>query len=156
MLFNALMATLNPGDEVIIPAPYWVSYPDIVLLAGGKPVIVETHAGRRLQADAGAAGSGDHAEDQVADLQLAVQPDRRRAIRATQLKALTDVLMKHPQVWVLTDDMYEHLVYGGFKFSTIARSSRALYERTLTMNGVSKAYAMTGWRIGYCAAGRKR
>ena len=148
MLFNALMATLNPGDEVIIPAPYWVSYPEIVALAGGDAGRRRDHDGRRLQAEAGGARARDHAEDQVADLQLAVEPDRRGYTRA-ELKALTDVLVKHPHVWVLTDDMYEHLVYDDFDFTTPAQVEPKLYERTLTLNGVSKAYCMTGWRIGY-------
>src|SRR5689334_15259580 len=150
IVFNALLATLNPGDEVICIAPYWVSYPDIVLLGGGKPVIIDAKIedGFRLTPQA---------------LEKAITPKTKWLIfnqpsnptgacySRAQLKALTDVLMKHPQVWVLTDDMYEHLVYGGFKFSTIAEVEPGLYERTLTMNGVSKAYAMTGWRIGYCA-----
>jgi aspartate aminotransferase len=150
VLFNALLATINPGDEVIVPAPYWVSYPDIVLLGGGKPVIVECtlEQGFRLTPEA---------------LEKAITPKTKWLIfnqpsnptgacyTAEQLKGLTDVLMKHPHVWVLTDDMYEHLVYGGFKFRTVAEIEPGLYERTLTMNGVSKAYAMTGWRIGYCA-----
>jgi len=150
IVYNALLATLNPGDEVICIAPYWVSYPDIVLLGGGKPVIVETRIedGFRLTPEA---------------LEKAITPRTKWLIfnqpsnpsgacySPAQLKALTDVLLKHPQVWTLTDDMYEHLVYGGFKFSTIAEVEPKLYERTLTMNGVSKAYSMTGWRIGYCA-----
>jgi aspartate aminotransferase len=151
IIYNALLATLNPGDEVIVPAPYWVSYPDIVLLGGGKPVIVEMRIedGFRLTPEA---------------LEAAITPRTKWLIfnqpsnptgacySRDQLKALTDVLVKHPQVWVLTDDMYEHLVYGGFKFHTVAEVEPRLYERTLTMNGVSKAYAMTGWRIGYCGA----
>src|SRR5690348_5046294 len=150
VVYNALLATLNPGDEVIVPAPYWVSYPDIVMLGGGKPVIVECSLenGFRLTPEA---------------LEKAITPKTKWLIfnqpsnptgacyTREQLKGLTDVLMKHPQVWVLTDDMYEHLVYGGFKFSTVLEVEPRLYERTLTMNGVSKAYAMTGWRIGYCA-----
>ena|SRR6185437_1705359 len=150
IVYNALMATLNPGDEVICVAPYWVSYPDIVLLAGARPVIVETRIedGFRLTPQA---------------LEAAITPKTKWLIfnqpsnptgacySRAQLKALTDVLMRHPQVWVLADDMYEHLVYGGFKFSTVAEVEPGLYDRTLTMNGVSKAYAMTGWRIGYCA-----
>ncbi|WP_108881179.1 aminotransferase class I/II-fold pyridoxal phosphate-dependent enzyme [Anderseniella sp. Alg231-50] len=150
VLFNALLATLNPGDEVIVPAPYWVSYPDIVLLGGGKPVFVETTLdnGFKLQADA---------------LEAAITPKTKwlvfnspsnpsgAAYSHAELKALTDVLMRHPQVWVLTDDMYEHLVYDDFKFVTPAQVEPALLERTLTMNGVSKAYAMTGWRIGFAA-----
>ena len=150
VLFNALMATLNPGDEVIIPAPYWVSYPDIVLLAGGTPVFVEgkLENGFKLQA---------------ADLEKAITPKTKwlilnspsnptgAAYSRAELKALTDVLVKHPHVWVLTDDMYEHLVYDGFEFTTPAQVEPRLYDRTLTMNGVSKAYCMTGWRIGYGA-----
>jgi aspartate aminotransferase len=150
IVYNAMMATLHPGDEVIVPAPYWVSYPDIVLLGGGRPVIVETKLedGFRLTPDA---------------LEAAITPRTKWIIfnqpsnptgacySREQLKALTDVLLKYPQVWVLTDDMYEHLVYGGFQFYTVAQVEPALYDRTLTMNGVSKAYAMTGWRIGYCA-----
>jgi len=150
IVFNALLATLNPGDEVICIAPYWVSYPDIVLLGGGKPVIIDAKIedGFRLTPQA---------------LEKAITPKTKWLIfnqpsnptgacySRAQLRALTDVLMRHPHVWVLTDDMYEHLVYGGFQFSTIAEVEPGLYERTLTMNGVSKAYAMTGWRIGYCA-----
>jgi aspartate aminotransferase len=150
IIYNAMMATLNEGDEVIVPAPYWVSYPDIVLLAGAKPVVVETQLedGFRLTPEA---------------LERAITPRTKWIIfnqpsnptgacyTREQLKALTDVLMKHPHVWMLTDDMYEHLIYGGFKFHTVVEVEPGLYERTLTMNGVSKAYAMTGWRIGYCA-----
>jgi len=149
IIFHALLATLNPGDEVIVPAPYWVSYPDIVLLGGGKPVIVETKLehGFRLT---------------PAALEAAITPKTKWLIfnqpgnptgacyTREQLKALTDVLLRHKHVWILTDDMYEHLVFGGFKFHTVAQVEPRLYERTLTMNGVSKAYAMTGWRIGYC------
>jgi len=151
IIYTALMATLNPGDEVIVPAPYWVSYPDIVLLGGGKPVIVETKIedGFRLTPEA---------------LERAITPRTKWLIfnqpgnptgacyTLERLRALTEVLLRHPQVWVLTDDMYEHLVFGGFKFHTVAQAEPRLYDRTLTMNGVSKAYAMTGWRIGYCGA----
>ncbi|MDR2312529.1 MAG: pyridoxal phosphate-dependent aminotransferase [Brucellaceae bacterium] len=150
ILFNALMATLNPGDEVIIPAPYWVSYPEIVALCGATPVTVETTMDNqfKLQAD---------------DLEAAITPKTKwlilnmpsnptgAAYSESEIKALTDVLLKHPQVWILTDDMYEHLVYGEFKFMTPAQVEPKLYDRTLTMNGVSKAYSMTGWRIGYAA-----
>ncbi len=150
VLFNALVATLNPGDEVIIPAPYWVSYPDIVRFAGGVPVFVDTRLedGFKLQPEA---------------LEKAITPKTKwlifnspsnptgAAYSHADLKKLTDVLMKHPDVWVLTDDMYEHLVYDDFRFVTPAEVEPALYERTLTMNGVSKAYCMTGWRIGYGA-----
>src|ERR1700742_1131344 len=150
ILFNALLATLNPGDEVIVPAPYWVSYPDIVLLGGGKPVIVDMpiEAGFRLTPEA-----LDKAITPKTKWIIFNQPSNPTGACYTrdQLKALTDVLMKHPQVWVLADDMYEHLVYGGFQFTTIAEVEPGLYERTLTMNGVSKAYSMTGWRLGFCA-----
>jgi len=148
VLYNAFMATLNPGDEVVIPAPYWVSYPDMVLLAGGTPVFVpclEQH-GFKLQAE---------------DLDRAITPKTKwlvlnspsnptgSAYTAAELKALAEVLLKHPQVYVMTDDMYEHLVYDGFTFATPAEVEPRLMERTLTCNGVSKAFAMTGWRIGY-------
>jgi len=150
VLYNALMATLNPGDEVIVPAPYWVSYPDMVLLAEGTPVPVECPAdkGFKLQPE---------------DLERAITPKTKwlilnspnnptgAAYTRSELKALTDVLVRHPHVWVMTDDMYEHLNYDGFEFTTPAQVEPTLYDRTLTVNGVSKAYAMTGWRIGYAA-----
>ena len=150
VIYDVMMATLNPCDEVIIPAPYWVSYPDIVNLAGGTPVAVETRAedGFKLQPQ---------------DLEAAITPKTKwfifnspsnpsgAAYSADELKKLTDVLVKHPHVWILTDDMYEHLVYDNFVFATPAEVEPQLYDRTLTMNGVSKAYCMTGWRIGYCA-----
>ena len=154
ILFNALIATINPGDEVIIPAPYWVSYPDMVALAGGTPVIVPTTAENeyRLTAD---------------DLRAAVTPNTKwfifnspsnptgAAYDWDQLKALTDVLMEYPLVHIMSDDMYEHLVYDGFKFASPAQVEPKLYDRTLTCNGVSKAFAMSGWRIGY-AGGPKQ
>jgi aspartate aminotransferase len=150
ILYNALMATLNPGDEVIIPAPYWVSYPDMVLLAGGEPVFVEgpSQTGYKITPE---------------DLEAAITPKTKWFIfnspsnptgagyTAAELKGLTDVLMRHPHVWVMTDDMYEHLVYDDYEFATPAQVEPGLYDRTLTCNGVSKAYAMTGWRIGYAA-----
>ena len=150
VLFNALMATINPGDEVIVPAPYWVSYPDIVMLAGGVPVVVQGPAERGFKL-------------QAADLAKAITPKTKwlilnspsnpsgAAYSHDELKALTDVLLQHPHVWILTDDMYEHLVYDDFKFTTPAQVEPRLYDRTLTMNGVSKSYCMTGWRIGYGA-----
>ncbi len=150
VLFNALMATVNPGDEVIVPAPYWVSYPDIVMLAGGKPVVVQGDAAKGFKL-------------QAADLEKAITPKTKwlilnspsnpsgAAYSHSEMKALTDVLVKYPHVWILTDDMYEHLVYDDFKFVTPAQIEPTLYERTLTMNGVSKSYCMTGWRIGYAA-----
>ena len=150
VLFNALLATLNPGDEVIIPAPYWVSYPDMTRLAGGEPVIAPTTlaGGFKLTPQA---------------LEAAITPRTKWFIfnspsnpsgagySASELRGLTDVLEHHPHVWTMTDDMYEHIAYPGFSFATPAQVAPALYERTLTVNGVSKAYAMTGWRIGYCA-----
>lgn len=150
VLYNALMATLNAGDEVIIPAPYWVSYPDMVLLAGGTPVVVECSLENRFKITA-------------EQLEQAISPKTKwflfnspsnptgAGYNREELKALTDVLLRHPHVWVLTDDMYEHLVFDDFKFCTPAEVEPALYDRTLTVNGVSKAYAMTGWRIGYAA-----
>jgi len=148
VLYNALVATLNPGEEVIIPSPYWVSYPDIVLLAGANPVIVETSEedGFKLTPQA---------------LAVAITPKTKwfifnspsnptgAAYTRDEIKALTEVLLKHPQVWVLSDDIYEHLVYDDFEFTTPAQVEPKLKDRTLTMNGVSKAYSMTGWRIGY-------
>ena len=150
ILFNALMATLNPGDEVIIPSPYWVSYPEMVALCGGTPVPAATtlENGFKLKPEA---------------LEAAITPKTKwlilnspsnpsgAAYTGDELKALADVLLRHPHVWVLTDDIYEHLTYGDFKFRTIAEVEPNLIDRTLTMNGVSKAYAMTGWRIGYAA-----
>ena len=150
VIYNSMMATLNEGDEVIVVAPYWVSYPDIVLLAGAKPVIVETRIedGFRLTPEA-----LDAAITKNTKWIIFNQPSNPTGACYTreQLKGLTDVLLKHPQVWILSDDMYEHLIFGGFKFHTVAEVEPKLYDRTLTMNGVSKAYCMTGWRIGYCA-----
>ncbi|MBS7697803.1 MULTISPECIES: pyridoxal phosphate-dependent aminotransferase [unclassified Chelatococcus] len=150
VIYNAFLATLNAGDEVVIPAPYWVSYPEIVVLCGGTPVPVLTTIDNNFKL-------------QAADLERALTPKTKwvllnspsnpsgAAYSYEEMKAITDVLVRHPHVWVLTDDMYEHLVYGDFKFVTPAQVEPSLYERTLTMNGVSKAYAMTGWRIGYAA-----
>ena len=150
ILYNALMATLNPGDEVIIPAPYWVSYPDMVLLAGGMPVVIE-----------GAMQNGYRITPE--QLEAAITPRTKWLILNSpsnptgagygeeHLRGLTEVLMRHPQVWVLSDDIYEHLVFDDFRFVTPAQVEPGLKSRTLTMNGVSKAYAMTGWRIGYGA-----
>jgi aspartate aminotransferase len=150
ILYNAFLVTMNPGDEVIIPAPFWVSYPEMVAINWGEPRIVPTRIedGYKLQPDA---------------LEKAITPKTKwivlnspsnpsgAAYTRAELRALTEVLMKHPHVWVLTDDMYEHLVYGDFEFTTAVQVEPALKPRTLTMNGVSKAYAMTGWRIGYAA-----
>ena len=147
-IFNAMMASLNPGDEVLIPTPYWVSYPDIVLIAGGTPVMVETSidSGFKVTPDALAAAITPKSKWLIFN---SPSNPSGAAYSRDEIKALTDVLVDHPQLWVLTDDMYEHIVYDGFEFTTVAQVEPRLYERTLTMNGVSKAYAMTGWRIGY-------
>ncbi|MBO9126236.1 MULTISPECIES: pyridoxal phosphate-dependent aminotransferase [Rhizobium/Agrobacterium group] len=148
VIYNAMMATLNPGDEVIIPTPFWVTYADIVLIAGGKPVLVPCREenGFRLS---------------PSDLEAAITPKTRwlmlnspsnpsgAAYSAEQYRPLLDILLRHPQVWLMVDDMYEHIVYGDFEFVTPAAIEPRLAARTLTINGVSKAYAMTGWRIGY-------
>src|SRR5260221_3994783 len=148
VLYNAMMATLNPGDEVIIPAPYWVSYPDIVLLAGASPVIVETKLedGFKMKPEA-----LERAITKNTKWLIFNSPSNPTgaAYSRDELKTITDVLVRHPHVWVLSDDMYEHLVYDDFKFFSPAQIEPGLYERTLTLNGVSKAYCMTGWRIGY-------
>jgi len=148
VLYNALMATLNPGDEVIIPAPYWVSYPDMVLLAGGKPVPVEATAETNFKLTAEALEGAITPLTKWVILNSPSNPSGAAYTRA-ELKALTDVIVEHPNVWVMTDDMYEHLVYDDFEFTTVAEVEPRLKDRTLTVNGVSKAYAMTGWRIGY-------
>jgi aspartate aminotransferase len=149
VIYHAMMATLNPGDEVVVIAPYWVSYPDIVLLADARPVIVKTgiENGFRLTPE-----ELERAITSRTKWLIFNQPCNPSGACYTrdQLTALTDVLLRHPHVWVLADDMYEHLVYDGFRFATVAEVEPRLYDRTLTMNGVSKAYAMTGWRIGYC------
>ncbi|HIG22564.1 MAG TPA: pyridoxal phosphate-dependent aminotransferase [Henriciella marina] len=154
VLYNAFMATLNPGDEVIVPAPYWVSYPEMARLAGGDPVFVQCgpNSNYKLSPEA---------------LEQVITPNTKwlvlnspsnptgAAYTKDELRALADVLLKHPHVWVMTDDMYEHLVYDDFKYFTIAQVEPKLYDRTLTVNGVSKAYAMTGWRIGYAGGPEK-
>jgi len=150
VIYNALVATLNPGDEVIIPAPYWVSYPDMVLLAGGTPVPIETTAQSGFKLTPEALEKVITPRSKWLIINSPSNPSGGAYTRA-ELQAIADVLLKHPQVWVLTDDMYEHLVFDDFEFTTIAQVEPRLYERTLTMNGVSKAYAMTGWRIGYAA-----
>jgi len=154
VLFNAFMATLNAGDEVVIPTPYWVSYPEMVALCGGTPVFAETSIETAFKLSA-------------EGLERAITPRTKwlvfnspsnpsgAAYSKDELKALTDVLVRHPQVWVLTDDMYEHLCYGDFEYFTPAQLEPRLYDRTLTVNGVSKAYAMTGWRIGYAGGPEK-
>ena len=150
ILYNALVATLNPGDEVIIPAPYWVSYPDMVLLAGGTPVPVAAGIETRFKLTPEALEAAITPKTKWFIFNSPSNPTGAGYTRA-ELKALTDVLMRHPQVWVMSDDMYEHLVFDDFEFCTPAQVEPGLYERTLTCNGVSKAYAMTGWRIGYAA-----
>ncbi len=149
-IFNALMATLDPGDEVIIPAPYWVSYPDITLLAEGTPVIVECSAGTGFKL-------------QPRDLEAAITPKTKwlilnspsnptgAAYTVEEMHALTSVLLRHDHIWVMADDIYEHVLYDDFHFVTPAEVQPMLYSRTLTLNGVSKAYCMTGWRVGYAA-----
>ncbi len=148
VLFCALLATLNPGDEVIIPAPYWVSYPDMTRLCGGEPVIIEAPLEQNFKIT-------------PEQLEAAITPKTKWLIfnspsnptgagySEAELRGLTDVLLRHPHVWLMSDDMYEHIAYPPFKFCTPAQVEPALYTRTLTVNGVSKAYAMTGWRIGY-------
>jgi len=148
VIYNALVATLNPGDEVVIPAPYWVSYPDMVLLAGGTPVPVETTAASGFKLQAAALEAAITPKTRWLIINSPSNPSGGAYTRA-ELRAIADVLLRHPHVWVLTDDMYEHLVFDDFEFTTIAQVEPKLYDRTLTMNGVSKAYAMTGWRIGY-------
>ena len=150
IIYSAMVATLNPGDEVVIPAPYWVSYPDIVLLAGGKPVFAEATIQNKFKLTPEALEAAITPKTKWVIFNHPSNPSGAAYTR-DELKALTDVLMRHPHVWVLTDDMYEHLVYDGFEFTTPAQVEPGLYERTLTMNGVSKAYAMTGWRIGYAS-----
>jgi aspartate aminotransferase len=148
VLYNALMATLNPGDEVIVPAPYWVSYPDMVILAEGTPVEVACSENQNFKLTPEALEAAITPKTKWVILNSPSNPTGA-AYTAADLKALADVLLRHPHVWVMTDDMYEHLLYDGFKFATIAEVEPKLYDRTLTVNGVSKAYCMTGWRIGY-------
>jgi len=149
ILFNAFMATLNSGDEVIIPAPYWVSYPDIVQLCGATPVIVETREAEGFRMTAAALAKAITPKTKWLMMNAPSNPTGA-AYSAAHLKALTNVLLDHPQVWVMTDDMYEHILYDDFQFATMAQVEPKLYPRTLTVNGCSKAYSMTGWRIGYC------
>ncbi len=148
VLYNALMATLNPGDEVIVPAPYWVSYPEMVALAGGTPIAVDTAADEGFKLKPAALERAITDRTKWLILNSPSNPTGA-AYSEADLKALAAVLLKHPHVWIMTDDMYEHLVYDGFKFTTPVQIEPKLRERTLTVNGVSKAYCMTGWRIGY-------
>ena len=148
VLYNALMATLNPGDEVIIPAPYWVSYPEMVALGGGTPVEIVGPQSQGFKIGPDALEAAITPKTKWLLLNSPSNPSGAGYTRA-ELKALADVLLKHPHVWIMTDDMYEHLVFDDFEFATIAEVEPKLYDRTLTVNGVSKAYSMTGWRIGY-------
>ena len=148
ILYNALMTTLNPGDEVIIPAPYWVSYPDMALLAGGTPIVAAASIDNNYKLTAQELESSISDKTKWFIFNSPSNPTGAGYSRE-ELKALTDVLLKYPHVWIMSDDMYEHLSYDNFKFCTPAEVESELYERTLTVNGVSKAYAMTGWRIGY-------
>lgn len=150
VLFNALVATLDPGDEVIVPAPYWVSYPDIVLLTGATPVVVNTTLASGFKMTPAALEAAITPKTKWLILNSPSNPSGA-AYNRDELKALTEVLLRHPQVWVLADDIYEHLTYDNFVFSTAAEVEPKLYDRTLTMNGMSKAYSMTGWRLGFCA-----
>ena len=150
ILFNAFLATINPGDQVIVPAPYWVSYPDMVAIAGGETISVPTRLEDGFKITADALERAITPKTKWLVLNSPSNPSGAAYTRA-ELKALTDVLLRHPQVWVMTDDIYEHLVYGDFEFTTPAQVEPALIDRTLTINGVSKSYAMTGWRIGYAA-----
>ncbi|MEQ1863692.1 MAG: pyridoxal phosphate-dependent aminotransferase [Micropepsaceae bacterium] len=151
IIFNAFMATLNPGDEVVIPAPYWVSYPEIVQLCGATPVIVQAAEANGFRVTPEQLAKAITPKTKWVMLNAPSNPTGV-AYTAAHLKALAAVLLDHPHVWVLTDDMYEHILYDGFEFATIAQVEPRLYPRTLTMNGCSKAYSMTGWRIGYCGA----
>jgi aspartate aminotransferase len=148
VLYNAFMATLNPGDEVIFAAPYWVSYPDMVYLAGGEPVPVVAPAEQGFKITPAALEKAITPKTKWFLMNSPSNPTGAAYTRA-EVKALTDVLVQYPHVWVMTDDIYEHLVYDDFEFFTPAQVEPKLYERTLTINGVSKAYCMTGWRIGY-------
>jgi aspartate aminotransferase len=148
VLYNAFVATLNPGDEVLIPTPYWVSYPEMVLLCGATPTFAQAHPADAYKLKPEALDAAITPRTKWLILNSPSNPSGAAYTR-DELRALADVLLRHPHVWVLTDDMYEHLVYDGFEYFTIAQVEPQLYSRTLTMNGVSKAYSMTGWRIGY-------
>ncbi len=150
IIFNAMMATLDEGDEVIIPAPYWVSYPDIVLISGGTPVAIEAPLSQDFKITPEQLDAAITPKTKWLLLNSPSNPTGAAYTR-DELKALAEVLLAHPQVYILSDDIYEHVIYDGFEFTTIAQVEPNLYDRTLTMNGVSKAYAMTGWRIGYAA-----
>ncbi len=150
IIYNAMMATINPGDEVVIPTPYWVSYPDIVLLAGGTPIFAEATAEDNFKLRPEVLEAAISSRTKWLIFNSPSNPSGAAYTRK-ELAALAEILLDYPKVHILTDDMYEHLVYDDFEFVTMAQVEPKLYDRTLTMNGVSKAYAMTGWRIGYCA-----
>jgi aspartate aminotransferase len=150
VLYNALVATVSPGDEVIVPAPYWVSYPDMVLLASGEPIVVECNQDVGFKLTPSVLEAAITEKTRWVILNSPSNPTGAAYTKA-ELRALADVLLRHPRVLALVDDMYEHLIYDGFEFSTLLNAAPELADRTLTVNGVSKAYAMTGWRIGYAA-----
>jgi aspartate aminotransferase len=154
IIFNALMSTLNKGDEVLIPAPYWVSYPDITLLAGGTPIIIETSPLSDYKITAKQLESSITPKTKWLIFNSPSNPSGA-AYSREEIKSITDVLLRHKHVWLLTDDIYEHMTYDGFEFSTPVEVEPSLIDRTVTLNGVSKAYSMTGWRIGYCGAPEK-
>jgi len=154
IIFNALMSTLNKGDEVLIPAPYWVSYPDITLLAGGTPIIIETSPLSDYKITAKQLESSITPKTKWLIFNSPSNPSGA-AYSREEIKSITDVLLRHKNVWLLTDDIYEHMTYDGFEFSTPVEVEPSLIDRTVTLNGVSKAYSMTGWRIGYCGAPEK-
>ena len=148
VLYNALVATMNPGDEVLIPTPYWVSYPDMVLLAGGEPRFVETSMETAFKLTPEALDAAITPKTKWLILNSPSNPSGA-GYSQTEMKALTDVLLRHPHVWVMTDEMYEHIAYAPFEFCSVVQVEPKLWDRTLTVNGVSKAYSMTGWRIGF-------
>ncbi len=152
-LFNAMVATVEAGDEVVIPAPYWVSYPDVVQFAGGTPVIAPAGPDQNYKLSPEALEAAITPRTKWVILNSPSNPTGA-AYSADELKALGEVFLRHPHVWIFADDMYEHIVYDGFRFATIAEVVPELYERTLTVNGCSKAYSMTGWRIGYAGGAR--
>ena len=155
IIYNAMIATLNPGDEVIIPAPYWVSYPDIVKLAGGNPIIIKTKESNNFKINSSDLEENITEKTKWIILNSPSNPTGE-VYSQDELKSLAEVIKKHPNLYVLSDDIYEYLLYkGSDKFSTIAQFDEDVFHRTVTMNGVSKAYSMTGWRIGYCAGPKK-
>ena len=154
IIFNAFISTLNKGDEVLIPAPYWVSYPDITLLAGGTPIIIETSPKSDYKITAEQLEKSITPKTKWLIFNSPSNPSGAAYTRE-EIKSITDVLLRHKHVWLLTDDIYEHITYDDFEFSTPVEIEPSLIDRTVTLNGVSKAYSMTGWRIGYCGAPEK-